>query len=89
MSKWVKSYPDGRTCRKLSCTEYKVDDQHNVLIMEHGNDIDSYVMWHDSEWHSTPFLYMFGTPAGELTYNEIVEMTITVAPDYYHLFEEE
>ena len=89
MEKWEKTYPDNRIHRHVICDEYKIDDQHNVLIMRHDKVFDSYIMWHDDKGHTTPFLYMFGTPVGSMPYFKIVEMTCVVAPDYYRLFDEE
>lgn len=88
-STWEKTYPNGYIKRYLDCAEYRVDNTHTVMIMRHNNCYDSYVMLDDHNGCSTPFLFMFGTPIGQMTYAEIVDMTITVAPDYYDMFEED
>lgn len=89
MSKWERSYPGGHLVRILNCREYCVDDNHTVMIIRHDNEIDSYVMEHDGNGNSTPFLFMFGHEAGTVPYSQIVEMTICNAPNFYYMFEEE
>lgn len=88
-TKWEKVYPEEYLRRDLRCAEFRVDENHTVMILSRDKCYDSYVMWHSTDGHSsTPFMFMFGTLAGSMSYHEIVDMTITVAPDYYHLCEE-
>lgn len=84
---WEKTKPNGYMKRDIPCTEYKVDDCHTVLILLRNDCYDSYVMEKNpGEPLGTPFLYMFGTPVSEMDYDDIVDMTIRVAPEYYNLF---
>lgn len=85
--RFEKTYPYGYMKRDLSCSEYKVDDTHTVMILRRDKTYESYV--HEKapgEPLGTPFLFMFGTDEGSMSYSEIVDMTITVAPSYYDLF---
>ena len=90
MSKgWSRSYFTGHVHRDLTASEYRVDTEHTVLILLRDNFYDSYIMWHDNQGHTSPFLFMFGHEAGTVPYSQIVDMTINAAPDYYSLFEED
>ena len=87
--KWEMNHLNDHLCRDLSCAEYRIDDNHSVMILRRDNTYDSYVMEKlDGEPLGTPFLYMFGTEVGSMPYHKIVDMTIANAPDYYDLFEE-
>lgn len=90
MSKRWTITPENHLTRDLPCKEYRVDDEHTVMILLHDRCYDSYLMCKGKdEPYGTPFLYMFGTPVSTMPYYKIVDMTITVAPDYYNLFEED
>lgn len=72
--------------RDLPCKEYRVDDEHTVMIMLRDRCYDSYVMEQSKdEQYGTPFMYMFGTPVSTMTYDQIVRMIIDNAPFYYDL----
>ena len=88
MSAWKKNWPSEHLRRNLTCSEYRVDDTHTVMIMKRDNCHDCYVMEQKPGELGTPFLFMFGTPIGQMTYNQLVDMTIRVAPDYYYLFDD-
>ena len=79
--------------KNLTCREIPVDENHNVMILFRDNCYDCYVMWHDGE-HSTPYFYMFGQcrhqPYAENnTLDDIIDIAVANAPDYYFLCEEE
>ena len=75
------------TGKNVNCKEYKVDDNHNILVLERGDLYDFYLM-EVSEPLGTPYQYMFGLPIEQQPYEEAVEIAIANAPDYYDMFEE-
>lgn len=89
MSKKWERTPDGFLRRDLPCAEYRVDDNHTVMIVRRGRSYDSYVMEEGTDdYGETPFMFMFDTPISTMTYDQIVRMTIDNAPYYYDLCEE-
>lgn len=88
--KWERTYPNNYLKRDLPCSEYKVDSTHSVLVLYRDGNYSFYLMQKNiDETLGTPFLYMFGEPEGQMSYDEMIDMVITVAPDYYFLFEED
>lgn len=88
--RWETHAATGHKYRDLACTEYRVDDTHTVMILLRDKVYESYVMQKNpDEPLGTPFRFMFGTEAGLMRHNQIVEMTINAAPDYYNLFDNE
>lgn len=78
--------------KNLTCREIQVDENHNVMILFRNNCYDCYVMRHDGSGE-TPYFYMFGQlryqPYAENnTLNDIIDIAVFNAPDYYFLCED-
>ena len=72
--------------KKLSCSEIRIDETHNILIVTRNGSYDCYIMEHDDNGE-TPYFFMFGLPTAQQSFQDAVDEAAASAPDYYYLFE--